>query len=143
MQIKDSYIETLQLFRHYSAGALNLRLAVLAQGLAILSGGGVLLMHGQYLYAFGSASFGVLFTTALLFFHVNLQAKCSSFAKIAKSMEAAITDGEGCMTQYLPEHETHSRGFVNDIFATNVFFTLMYFSFFVLLISIGIAWCQG
>jgi hypothetical protein len=129
MVIKDTYTEAMHVFRHYSLAAINLRIITLAQGLAILSGSGYLLVKNEYFFALASSCFGCLFTTALLFFHKNLQDKCKSIVEIALKMESHSNVEIGFMTEYKPKHEVHSSGFFKELTVVSVFFILMYAAF--------------
>lgn len=129
LETKDTYSEAMHVFRHYSLAAMNLRVIVLAQGLVILSGTGLLMAKKEYLYSAASAVFGCIFTLSLLLFHKNLQQKLDSIVEIVLSLESSINDGQGFMTQYKPKHEAHSRGLYKELTVVSVFFILMFSAF--------------
>jgi hypothetical protein len=135
MDTSDVYKEACLMLRHYSNSSLAIRIAVIAQGIIILSGGGYLFRVSEFAFVAVAAFFGLLFTFILLMLHINYRNKCIVFIQVARQIELKITESsERVITIYDIDHRNRNNNFTSEVFVVNGFFYFMFLAFTGLLV---------
>ncbi len=133
--VSDLYSEAGNNFRNYSQCSLNVRLAVIAQGLVLLTGCGYTVVNHQEPFFLILSVFGLLFTFLLFLLHSAYLGAADVTSRIAAEIEKQSGFKRyGPFYQYRRRHFSRYRRFAFRLITMHAAFTAIAAAFLICLI---------
>ncbi|MEQ1906561.1 MAG: hypothetical protein ABL888_20420 [Pirellulaceae bacterium] len=124
------YAESCSTFRQYSQHSLTVRLAVIAEGLILLSACGYTIVEKQFYFLTVLSIFGLLFTTLLFLLHIAYLQAAQMFFQASAGIERRLGECEtGPFNCYMRSRETKYGTVARRLVSIHATFTSLWIAY--------------
>jgi hypothetical protein len=124
------YAESCGTFRQYSQHSLTVRLAVIAEGLILLSACGYTIFERQFYFLAVLSTFGLLFTTLLFLLHIAYLQAAQMFFQASANIEQRLDEGEtGPFNCYMRSRERKYGTVARRLVSIHATFTSLWIAY--------------